>query len=70
MATTEVTIRRTGYIIVIDGTQASVTFHPRDKDKTYSAIIEKCIQLDRAFWKGGNELEYLKRDIDVQLTGI
>lgn len=38
------TICRSGFIIEIEGTWASVTFYPYDKDKTY-AIVAKCKEL-------------------------
>ncbi|WP_148700040.1 hypothetical protein [Candidatus Nitrososphaera evergladensis] len=69
MATLEVTIHREGNIVCIDGTKASVTFKPRDKDKTFKALIEKCALLDKGF-EDKTELEYLKNSIEIQLTQI
>lgn len=39
------TIRRSGYIIEIEGMGASLTFYPYDKDRTYNAILAKCKEL-------------------------
>lgn len=71
-----ITIKRSGFLIEIEGTGASVTFYPYDKDRTFEAIIEKCKEL-------GDDLTLVSKDhkdysniiterhnIDIQLTQI
>jgi hypothetical protein len=70
------TIKRSGFIVEIEGTGASVTFYPYDKDKTFDAVIAKCKEL-------GDDLTLINKDhkdhsdiiterhnIDIQLTEI
>ena len=38
-------IKRSGFILEIERTGASVTFYAYDKDKTFDAIISKCREL-------------------------
>lgn len=70
MTTLEVSIHREGFIVIIDGTQASVTFHPKNKDRTFKALLEKCVELDRGYSTDLTALEHLKRSLDIQLTKI
>ena len=71
-----ITVKRSGFIVEIEGTGASVTFYPYDRDRTFEAIIEKCKEL-------GNDLTLVSKDhkdysdiiterhnIDSQLTEI
>jgi hypothetical protein len=53
-------------MIEIEDTGASVTFHPNDIDKTLTAIILKCNELDPDDPVSDTD----RRDIEVQLTEI
>lgn len=66
----EVKIRREGPLIIIDGTQVSVTFRAKNKDKTFDALVEKCLELERGYSESPSSLSDLKRSLDVQLTAI
>jgi len=66
------TITRSGFIIDIEGTGASVTYYPYDKDKTYDAIIAKCKELgqDLTVDVQNSEVKTELHNIDIQLTEI
>ncbi len=66
------TIVRSGFIIEIEGTGASVTFHPYDKDKTYDSVIAKCKELgqDLTLDRQNPEVQTERHNIDIQLTEI
>ncbi len=64
--TVSYSLRRIGNMIEIEDTGTSVTFHPDDFDKTLSAIILKCSELDPNEPVSHTE----RRDIEVQLTEI
>jgi hypothetical protein len=64
------TIRRLGYLVEIEGTASSVTFHPYDRDKTYNAILEKCKELGEDLNSNTEEVRYERRNLDIQLTEI
>jgi hypothetical protein len=67
-----ITIRRTGYLIEIEGVGASVTFYPYDRDKTYNALLEKCKEVGEDLTSNleDDEVNSERRNIDIQLTGI
>jgi hypothetical protein len=59
-------LKRIGHLIEIEDPDLSVTFHPTDPDKTFTAIIVRCNELYPGYqW---TEIQY--RDIDRQLTKI
>jgi hypothetical protein len=64
-------------MIEIEGTGASVTFYPNDRDKTYEAILAKCKELGTDLTLGGDDgkeqdsdVKYERHNIDTQLTQI
>jgi hypothetical protein len=66
------TIIRIGSIIEIEGTGASITFYPYDKDKTYYDLIEKLKDLGQDLTSNidDDEVRWERRNIDIQLTEI
>ena len=66
----DVTIKRTGHIVEIQGTGGSVNFHPEDFEKTLSALIAKCIELQPDLTSDNAEMDHLKRSVEIQLTDI
>jgi hypothetical protein len=59
-------LRRIGHLIEVEDPDLSVTFHPTDPDKTFSALITRCSELYPGYqW---TEIQY--RDIDRQLAEI
>ena len=67
-----ITIIRSGYIVEIQGTGASVTFYPYDKDKTFDGIITKCKELGQDLTEDieNFEVKTERHNIDIQLTEI
>ncbi len=71
-----VTIKRSGFLIEIEGTGSSVTFYPYDKDRTFEAIIEKCKELGDDLTLVSKDHKYYsaiiteRHNIDIQLTQI
>jgi hypothetical protein len=66
----DVTIKRIGQIVEIEGLGASVNFHPKDYDKTLNALIGRCIELQADLASDKAKIDYLKRSIQNQLTEI
>lgn len=66
----EVKIHREGLLIILDNTGSSVSFNPRSIDKTFNAVIAKCLELDSSYSNDNQALEALRRSIDLQLTQI
>lgn len=66
----DVKITREGNVIVINDNQASVTFNPRNKDKTFDAIIQKCCEIESTYRADTRELTDLRASVEVQLTEI
>jgi hypothetical protein len=66
------TLRRSGFIIEIEGTGSSATFYPYDKDRTYNAILEKCKELGEDLISDINnyDVHWERHNIDIQLTEI
>jgi hypothetical protein len=66
------TLRRSGFMIEIEGTGSSVTFYPYDKDRTYNAILEKCKELGEDLTSDMNnyDVHWERHNIDIQLTEI
>jgi hypothetical protein len=66
------TLRRSGFIIEIEGTGSSVTFYPYDKDRTYEAILKKCKELGQDLMSDINndDIHWERHNIDIQLTEI
>jgi hypothetical protein len=65
-----VKIHREGNLIMLDSLAASVTFYPKNKDRTQDAIIEACCLREKAYQAGSEQLRQLQLDIDEQLTTI
>lgn len=61
-----ISLRRIANMIEIEDTGASVTFHPSDIDKTLTAIILKCNELD----PNESVSDTDRRNIEAQLTEI
>jgi hypothetical protein len=66
----DVKIRRVGHIIEIEGLGASVNFQPKNYDKTLDALIDRCIELQPDLTSDKEEMDYLRRGIENQLTEI
>jgi hypothetical protein len=66
------TIRRSGYIIEIEGTGVCVTFYPYDKDRTYYALLAKCKEMGQDLTSNieNYDVRYERHNIDIQLTEI
>jgi hypothetical protein len=64
--TISISLKRVGNLIEIEDTGASVTFQPNDIDKTLTAIILKCNELDPDDPVSDTD----RRDVEVQLTEI
>jgi hypothetical protein len=59
-------LKRINHLIEVEDPDLSVTFHPTDPDKTFSALITRCNELYPGYqW---TEIQY--RDIDRQLAEI
>lgn len=65
-----VRIRRIGHIVEIEGLGTSVKFHPKDYDKTLNALIDRCIELQPDLASDSDEIDYIMRSIQIQLTEI
>jgi hypothetical protein len=70
-----VSIKRSGFILEIEGTGASITFYAYDKDRTFDAIISKCQELGLDLTlddirKQDDVIMAERHNIDVQLTSI
>lgn len=63
-------LRRVGHIIIIEGLDKSITFHPTDKDKTLKEILEKCKEFDYDLTENNPECVQELTYIDSQLTQI
>ena len=59
-----INVTRHGPIIIIEGLDSSVTFHPNDKDKTFNTLINKLKEL------GAEQSQYDIRNVDGRLTRI
>jgi hypothetical protein len=70
MTFVDVTIKRIGHIIEIEGTGASINFYPKNYDKTLNALVTKCKELQPDLASDKPEPEYLKRSVEIQLTEI
>jgi hypothetical protein len=66
----DVTIRRAGHIVEIEGLGASVNFYPKNYDKTLNALISRCKELQPDLASDTQELDYLRHSIEIQLTEI
>jgi hypothetical protein len=68
-----ITVKRVGFLVIIEGTGASITFHPNDKDRTYDAIIHKCKELGYDLTADNSndpDAKYQRQNIEMQLTEI
>ena len=66
----DIQVKRVGNIIEIVGTGVSVNFYPKNYSKTLNAIVEKYLELQPDLASDKEELAYLKRGLEAQVTDI
>ena len=66
----DIQVKRAGNIIEIVGTGASVNFYPKNYSKTLDDIVSKYLELQPDLASDNEELAYLKRGLEAQLTDI
>jgi hypothetical protein len=66
----DVIIKRIGHIVVIEGSGISVNFDPKNYNKTLNALIDSCKLLQPDLVSDKDEMDYLTRSVQIQLTEI